>query len=172
MKKTLSLVALLFVTNLAISQSKVGFVKSQTLIDTMPSAKKGYSLIVEKQKQLEIELQEKMDAFEKDRIFLEKSKSNLSPTQLTSRETKLNSDYNNIQQFQQNMQVEIQSDYQTLQDTITARIKLAVRKVADRKKLDQVFEITNILYFNENYEITKEVIPELLHLEAILENKK
>ena len=37
MKKTLSIVALLFVTNFAISQSKVAHVDSQQLLDTMPS---------------------------------------------------------------------------------------------------------------------------------------
>jgi outer membrane protein len=172
MKKTLSIVALLFVTNFAISQSKVAHVDSQQLLDTMPSRELALKEIKDIEEEFKTELQTMYEEYEKTRAKLEAERSSLSPTIIKSRETNLMGLGQRIQEREQTIQNELQIRAQELNQPIFERVKQAVDIVADRKKLNYVIDGSNMLYTKGGIDITAEVIVELLKLDAAALNKK
>jgi len=172
MKKTLSLVALLFVTNLAISQSKVAHVNSQSLLDTMPSRDLALKEIKEIEDEFKLELNGMYEEYEKTRAKLEAERATLSPTIIKSREANLMNLGQRIQEREQTVQNELQVRAQELNQPIFDRVKQAVDIVADRKKLNYVIDASNMLYSKGGMDITGEVIIELLKLDAAAINKK
>ena len=172
MKKTLSIVALLFVTNFAISQSKVAHVDSQQLLDTMPSRALALKEIKDIEEEFKTELQTLYEEYEKTRAKLEAERSSLSPTIIKSRETNLMGLGQRIQEREQTIQNELQMRAQELNQPIFERVKQAVDIVADRKKLNYVIDGSNMLYTKGGMDITAEVIVELLKLDAAAINKK
>ena len=172
MKKTLSIVALLFVTNFAISQSKVAHVDSQQLLDTMPSRELALKEIKDIEEEFKTELQTMYEEYEKTRAKLEAERSSLSPTIIKSRETNLMGLGQRIQEREQTIQNELQMRAQELNQPIFERVKQAVDIVADRKKLNYVIDGSNMLYTKGGMDITAEVIVELLKLDAAAINKK
>jgi outer membrane protein len=172
MKKTLSLVALLFVTNLAISQSKVAHVNSQSLLDTMPSRDLALKEIKEIEDEFKLELNGMYEEYEKTRAKLEAERATLSPTIIKSREANLMNLGQRIQEREQTVQNELQVRAQELNQPIFDRVKQAVDIVADRKKLNYVIDASNMLYSKGGMDITGEVVIELLKLDAAAINKK
>jgi outer membrane protein len=172
MKKTLSLVALLFVTNLAISQSKVAHVNSQALLDTMPSRDLALKEIKEIEDEFKLELNGMYEEYEKTRTKLETERATLSPTIIKSREANLMNLGQRIQEREQTIQNELQIRAQELNQPIFDRVKQAVDIVADRKKLNYVIDASNMLYSKGGMDITSEVVVELLKLDAAAINKK
>jgi outer membrane protein len=172
MKKTLSLVALLFVTNLAISQSKVAHVNSQSLLDTMPSRDLALKEIKEIEDEFKLELNGMYEEYEKTRAKLEAERATLSPTIIKSREANLMNLGQRIQEREQTVQNELQVRAQELNQPIFDRVKQAVDIVADRKKLNYVIDASNMLYSKGGMDITGEVVVELLKLDAAAINKK
>ena len=172
MKKTLSLVALLFVTNLAISQSKVAHVNSQSLLDTMPSRDLALKEIKEIEDEFKLELNGMYEEYEKTRAKLEAERATLSPTIIKSREANLMNLGQRIQEREQTVQNELQVRAQELNQPIFDRVKQAVDIVADRKKLNYVIDASNMLYSKGGMDITGEVVVELLKLDASAINKK
>jgi outer membrane protein len=172
MKKTLSLVALLFVTNLAISQSKVAHVNSQSLLDTMPSRDLALKEIKEIEDEFKLELNGMYEEYEKTRGKLEAERTTLSPTIIKSREANLMNLGQRIQEREQTVQNELQVRAQELNQPIFDRVKQAVDIVAERKKLNYVIDASNMLYSKGGMDITGEVVVELLKLDAAAINKK
>ncbi len=172
MKKTLSIVALLFVTNFAISQSKVAHVDSQKLLDTMPSRALALKEIKDIEDEFKTELQTMYVEYEKTRAKLEAERSSLSPTIIKSRENSLMGLGQRIQEREQTIQNELQIRAQELNQPIFERVKQAVDIVADRKKLNYVIDGSNMLYTKGGMDITSEVVVELLKLDAAAINKK
>ncbi|MCF8408251.1 MAG: OmpH family outer membrane protein [Crocinitomicaceae bacterium] len=172
MKKTLSLVALLFVTNLAISQSKVAHVNSQSLLDTMPSRDLALKEIKEIEDEFKLELNGMYEEYEKTRAKLEAERATLSPTIIKSREANLMNLGQRIQEREQTVQNELQVRAQELNQPIFDRVKQAVDIVAERKKLNYVIDASNMLYSKGGMDITGEVVVELLKLDAAAINKK
>jgi outer membrane protein len=172
MKKTLSIVALLFVTNFAISQSKVAHVDSQKLLDTMPSRALALKEIKDIEDEFKTELQTMYEEYEKTRAKLEAERSSLSPTIIKSRENSLMGLGQRIQEREQTIQNELQIRAQELNQPIFERVKQAVDIVADRKKLNYVIDGSNMLYTKGGMDITSEVVVELLKLDAAAINKK
>jgi outer membrane protein len=172
MKKTLSLVALLFVTNLAISQSKVAHVNSQSLLDTMPSRDLALKEIKEIEDEFKLELNGMYEEYEKTRAKLEAERATLSPTIIKSREANLMNLGQRIQEREQTVQNELQVRAQELNQPIFDRVKQAVDIVAERKKLNYVIDASNMLYSKGGMDITGEVVVELLKLDASAINKK
>jgi outer membrane protein len=172
MKKTLSIVALLFVTNFAISQSKVAHVDSQKLLDTMPSRALALKEIKDIEDEFKTELQTMYEEYEKTRAKLEAERSSLSPTIIKSRENSLMGLGQRIQEREQTIQNELQIRAQELNQPIFERVKQAVDIVADRKKLNYVIDGSNMLYTKGGMDITSEVVVELLKLDATAINKK
>ena len=67
---------------------------------------------------------------------------------------------------QQSLSQEMQAYSEELNGPILKRVQKAVEIVADRRKLEYVIDETNTLYFKGGVDLTKEVVIELLKLEA------
>jgi outer membrane protein len=170
MKKTLSIVALLFVTNLSIAQSKIAHVNSQDLLDTLTILKEVDNQLLNLQKQKQNEKETLIKDFQDEQQKLEANLANLSPTMKKAKQSELQLKYENLQLIMQEMESELQLEAQKLQEPIFELVKNAVKKVADQKKIDYVFNsneqtTSGLLYSSENNNITKDVIVELLKLE-------
>ncbi|MBM3451977.1 MAG: OmpH family outer membrane protein [Bacteroidetes bacterium] len=172
MKKTLSIVALLFVTNLAVSQSKVAHVDSQKLLDTMPSRDLALKELKDIEDEFRDEIRGMYEEYQKSQAKLETERSSLSPTIIKSREANLMGLGQRIQEREQTIQNELQLRAQELNQPIFDRVRQAVEIVADRKKLNYVIDGSNMLYTNGGMDITAEVLVELLKLDAAAINKK
>ncbi|MEY4573658.1 MAG: hypothetical protein RLZ10_2957 [Bacteroidota bacterium] len=170
MKKTLSIVALLFVTNLSVAQSKIAHVNSQDLLDTLTILKEVDNQLLTLQKQKQNEKDALIKEFQDEQQKLEANMGNLTPTMKKAKQSELQLKYENLQVIMQEMESELQIEAQKLQEPIFDLVKSAVKKVADQKKIDYVFNsneqsASGLLYSSENNNITKEVIVELLKLE-------
>ena len=71
-----------------------------------------------------------------------------------------------LQETQTSHSEELQLYNQELNQPILQMVQDAIKEIATTKKLDYVIEISNTLYFREELDITEEVIPVLLKLDA------
>ena len=177
MKKTLSLVALFFVTNLAISQTKIAHVDSQKLLDTLSILKDIDKQLVDYQRLKQFEKDSLIKDFQTAQEKFEANSANLSPTMKKAKQSELQLKYENLQIIFQEMELEMQQEALRMQEPIFNLVKSAVKKVADQKKVDLVLNSnqqsnSGVLFASEAINITNEVAFELLKLEKEYINKK
>jgi outer membrane protein len=177
MKKTLSLVALFFVTNFAISQTKIAHVDSQKLLDTLSILKDIDKQLVDYQRLKQFEKDSLIKDFQTSQEKFEANSANLSPTMKKAKQSELQLKYENLQIIFQEMELEMQQEALKMQEPIFNLVKSAVKKVADQKKVDLVLNSnqqsnSGVLFASEAINITNEVAVELLKLEKEYINKK
>ena len=174
MKKTLSLVALLFVTNLAISQSKVAHVDPQRLIDTLANTETGKLIqnkMMDRQNKFLKERDEIIQQFEDKKMKLEANRASYSPSRIKMEEQDLNQSGNTSQlvlkELEDSLQFQMMKDQTPIQDLIDE----AVTKVSERKKIDLVLNSAElngyktVMYSAKGLDITDEVLVEVIKLE-------
>lgn len=169
MKKLL--VALMVVLSTgAIAQIKLGHVDSQKLLDTMPSRKVAIETLQKFEKDGVQELTEMREDFQKKVIVYQQKvqAGTMNPMMAKMEEEALQKKQYNIEERQQDLESQMQTLTQSLNDPILDRLERAVKIVGDRKKLGYVLEISNTLYYGGGTDITDEVAKELL----ILDNKE
>lgn len=147
------------------AQSKIGFVDTQSLLDTMPSRKAAEVKYLAFEEEQYMELQSMQQEGEKMYKEYEAKKGDMTPVIRQSWENKLMEKEQQIQKFAQTMQQTLQAYTSELNQPILDRVQEAVKIVATRKKLDLVVDQTTTLYFNETLDITAEVAAELLKLD-------
>jgi len=156
----------LFGLGTASAQSKVAHVDSQKLIDTLQSTKDAIKKIQEKEAELILDLQEQEADFNKALAEYEKKRPDMTPTLIKFEEEKLMKKQQMLQETQTSHSEELQLYNQELNQPILQMVQDAIKEIATTKKLDYVIEISNTLYFREELDITEEVIPVLLKLDA------
>lgn len=165
MKKLLVVLVLILGAGSVMAQSKVGHVNSQLLFDTMPSRKAAIVKLQEFEAAGVKELRE-MEAdlnlaFQK----YEAEKNSKTPVLLKIEEEKLMKKQQALADREQSLNMEMQAYSQELNSPILKRVQQAIKIVAERKKLNYVFDESNTLYFDPALDITKEVMVELMLLE-------
>lgn len=166
MKKLLLALAVMFSMGTVMAQSKVAHVKSQVLLDTMPSRKDALTKLKKFEDDGMKELKEMQDDFNAAyQSYLMKQKD-LSPTLQKIEEEKLMKKEQNINERQQALSQELQIYSQELNQPILERVQKAVEIVSDRKKLNYVLDESVTMYFKGGMDITSEVVVELLRLDA------
>lgn len=163
-----TLVVLLGLGSTAMAQSKMAHVNSQKLWDTLPSGKAAQLKLGQFEEEYIAQYQELEMNFQKlvtDYQAMMKAPEPPSEVRRQFAERNIQQKENELQQFQQVMQYDMQKRQNELEAPIIARIKKAVKIVADRKKLEYVIDINSAVYVN-GLDITDEVIVELLKLEA------
>ncbi len=169
MKKLfLALVVLVGLGSTAMAQSKMAHVNSQKLWDTLPSGKAAQLKLEEFEKEYIEQYQALEESYQKmvmEYQAMMKAPEPPSDVRRQFAERNIQQKEVELQQFQQVMQYDMQKRQNELESPIIARIKKAVKIVADRKKLEYVIDINSAVYVN-GLDITDEVIVELLKLEA------
>ena len=164
--KKIFIILNLFIASSLFSQSRIGHVNSQQLLDTMPSRLDA----LEKLKKFEQDGYQELGEIQKDLEAAykkyEQNKSTWSPVILKIEEEKIIKKQQGLEDRQTTLQQEMQIYTQELNKPILDRIKKATEIIADRKKLNYIIEESSALYFKGGIDCTAEVMVELLRLDA------
>jgi outer membrane protein len=165
MKQILVALALV-ISTVGFSQTKLGHVNSQKLLDTLPSRKVALKKLEDRQKEGMQELEEMQKSFEQAYRKHMETKKDKTPMLIEIDEANLMKKQQAIESRQQSLEQEIQAYNEELNKPILERIQKAIEIVADRKKLNYIIDETVTLYFKGGIDCTSEVTIELLRLDA------
>ena len=167
MKKILFALALTvcaIATNQA--QSKIGHVRSQALLDTMPSRKAAIREIKEIENAGLKELKEADSVIQVTYMEYQKKMPTMSETVRQYEENRIRRMQQNLEERQQQIDQQLQMMTQEMNNVILDRVKKAVNIVATAKKFNYIIDESTTLYSAGGVDVTNEVIVELLKLEA------
>lgn len=168
MKKILFALALT-VCAIATTQAqttKIGHVKSQALLDTMPSRKQAIKEIKEIENAGLKELQVMDSAIQVAYIKYQKDAPGMSETVRQYEENRIRRMQQNLEDRQQEIDQQLQIMTQEMNNKILDRVKKAVAIVANLKKFNYIIDESTTLFSAGGIDCTNEVIVELLKLEA------
>jgi len=164
--KNLLLLVTIFVSLSVFSQSKIGHVNSQKLLDTMQSRKIAMKKLDDFRAEGIKELQEMQKAFEAGYVKFESTSKDMSPVLLKMEQDKLMKKQQDIEARQGELEQGLQVYNEELNKPILDRIQKAIEIVADRKKLSYVIDESAALYFKGGIDCTAEALIEVLKLDA------
>lgn len=165
MKKILIILTLL-VSASSFTQSKIGHVNSQVLLDTLSSRKAAIKQLEAYKAEGINELQEMNKAFEAAYVIFQQKEKDLSPVLLKMEQEKLGRKQQELEARQQELEKGLQIYNEELNKPILDRIQKAIEIISDRKKLNYVIDESATLYFKGGIDCTAEVMVELLRLDA------
>jgi outer membrane protein len=164
--KNLLLLVTIFMSLSVFSQSKIGHVNSQKLLDTMQSRKIAMKKLDDFRSEGIKELQEMQKAFEAAYAKFEATSKDMSPVLLKMEQDKLMKKQQDIEARQGELEQGLQVYNEELNKPILDRIQKAIEIVADRKKLSYVIDESAALYFKGGIDCTAEAVIEVLRLDA------
>lgn len=154
------------------AQTKIGHVKSQTLLDTMPSRKAAIKEIKEIEAAGLKELRDMDSAVQVAyKTYLEK-RGGYSPTVDQYEQQRIQRMQQALEDRQQQIDQQLQVMTQEMNVVILDRVKKAVNTVATAKKFNYIIDESTTLYSAGGVDVTNEVIVELLKLEAEVKKTK
>lgn len=167
MKKILFALALT-VCAIATSQAqvKIGHVRSQVLLDTMPSRKAAIKEIKEIENAGLKELRDADSAIQVAYMEYQKKMNTMSQTVREYEENRIRRMQQNLEERQQQIDQQLQIMTQDMNIVILDRVKKAVAIVANVKKYNYIIDESTTLFSAGGIDVTSEVIVELLKLEA------
>jgi outer membrane protein len=167
MKKIILAIAMV-ATSVALNAQNVASVNTQKLLDTMPSKKMSDNTLKDMEALYMKEIQEMQTALQAEyqKYLSIKDLPTTSSTVRSYSEERLQKKQQELEQRQEELGQLIQNQQVELNKPITERVQKAIKIVSERKKIDYVLEEMQTLYSNPIKDITKEVMTELLKLEA------
>lgn len=156
------------------AQTKIGHVKSQTLLDTMPSRKAAIKEIKEIEAAGLKELRD-MDSAVQVAYSTYLSKKNAGAYSATVdqyEQQRIQRMQQALEDRQQQIDQQLQVMTQEMNGVILDRVKKAVNIVATAKKFNYIIDESTTLYSAGGVDVTNEVIVELLKLEAEVKKTK
>ncbi|HRP52183.1 MAG TPA: OmpH family outer membrane protein [Fluviicola sp.] len=172
MKKILFALALSACTFAVNAQTtKIGHVKSQMLLDTMPSRKQAIKEIKEIEAAGLKELQVMDSSIQVAYIKYQKDAPTMSETVRQYEENRIRRMQQNLEDRQQEIDQHLQIMTQEMNNKILERVKKAVAIVANLKKFNYIIDESSTLFSAGGIDVTNEVIVELLKLEAELKKE-
>lgn len=150
------------------AQTKIAHVKSQALLDTMPSRKAAIKEIqaieasgVRELKEMDSAVQVAYQKFQ-----IESQKGTMSETVKNYEMQRIQRMQANLEQRQQEIDQQLQIMTQEMNNKILDKVKKAVNVIATKKGYAYVIDESSTLYSGGGVDITNEVITELLKLDA------
>jgi outer membrane protein len=145
------------------AQTKIAHVRSQVLLDTMPSRKAAIKEI----KEIEAAgIKELKDADSAVQAAYIKYQKDAPGTVRQYEENRIRRMQQNLEERQQQIDQQLQSMTQEMNVVILDRVKKAVNIVATVKKYNYIIDESTTLYSAGGIDVTNDVIVELLKLEA------
>jgi outer membrane protein len=161
------LIALTIITSVnSFTQTKMGHVNSQVLLDTLESRKQALKKLEAYKSEGMKELQEMNKAFEAAYVIFQQKEKDLSPVLLKMEQEKLGRKQQELEARQQELEKGLQIYNEELNKPILDRITKAIEIVADRKKINYIIDESATLYSKGGIDCTAEVMIELLRLDA------
>ncbi|AEA43116.1 OmpH family outer membrane protein [Fluviicola taffensis] len=167
MKKILFALALT-VCAIATTQAqttKIGHVRSQALLDTMPSRKEAIKEIKAIEASGVKELRDMDSLIQVMYLNYQKNEKTWSETVKQYEQQRLQRKQQEIEERQQQIDQQLQAMTQEMNVVILDKVKKAVNIVATAKKFNYIIDESSTLYSAGGVDVTNEVIVELLKLE-------
>ncbi|MFN3305616.1 MAG: OmpH family outer membrane protein [Candidatus Kapaibacteriota bacterium] len=163
---TLLPVFIILAFNLAYTQFKstpqikatFGVVDVNLIVEQLPEAKEADAKLRELQKNLQDTLMKMQESIQKKLDNYQKQKSMMPPDQQQKQEQALLEEQQKMQQFYNEKLNEIQSKREEFLEPIRNKVKSAIQFVAMEENLTIVFDKGNLLYSEDNLDITYKVL--------------
>ena len=168
MKNTVFIAIMLLMGFQAEAQTKIGHINSQELLDTLQSRKDAMAKLKEFESEGVRELQEMNKAFESAYLRYQQNEKDWSPVIQKMEQEKLMKKQQGLETRQTELEQQMQIYGQELNKPILDLVQTAVNNIAESKKVSYVLDETVTLYSKGGIDMTKEVMTELLRLEAAL----
>lgn len=164
MKTTLA--AILFLLSSAImAQHKIGHVNSQQLLDTLNSYKQAGLKLDQKRQDMILQYQTLEKAFQDAYTRLSKEAADMPKLMLEEEQKKLMIKQQELENFEPEMTRKLQMYQQQYMEPILKRVQEAIAIVAEKKKLNYIFDETVALYSSGGINCTNEVMVELIKMD-------
>lgn len=171
MKKVLLILVLVLGGLNVNAQTKIAHINSQKLLDTLQSRKDAMASLKKFEDEGVLELQEMNKSFEAAYMRYQQNEKDMTPVIQQMEQEKLQKKQQALQTRQSELEQQMQIYGQELNRPILELVQAAVNNVAESMKVSYVLDETVTLYFQGGTDITKEVMTELLKLEAELMGK-
>ena len=171
MKKVLLILVLVLGGLNVNAQTKIAHINSQKLLDTLQSRKDAMASLKKFEDEGVLELQEMNKSFEAAYMRYQQNEKDMTPVIQQMEQEKLQKKQQALQTRQSELEQQMQIYGQELNRPILELVQAAVNNVAESMKVSYVLDETVTLYFQGGIDITKEVMTELLKLEAELMGK-
>ncbi len=165
MKRIVSMLFLVMAFG-ANAQQKIGHVNSQKLLDTLSSYKEAGKKLEQKRAEEIAKYQTLEKAFQAEYNKLMEEAPEMPKLMLEQEQQKLMVKQQELENFEPEMTRKLQMYQQQYMEPILERTQKAIAIVAERKKLNYIFDETVSLYFKSGIDCTAEVMTELLKLDA------
>jgi outer membrane protein len=166
MKRLILVVAIFAGSISAIGQGNVAHVNTQKLLDTMPSRKAAEVTLKDMEALYMSEIDQSQKSLQAEYEKYMATRETMSPTVRAYTEERLQKKQQELEGRQEELGQMLQKQSAEMNKPILERVQKAIKIVSERKKIDYVLEESQTLYFNPAKDVTKEVITELLKLEA------
>jgi outer membrane protein len=153
MKKILVLVVCVFCVTFAFAQ-KYGHVNSSDIMQNMPGIDSVNIKIAAYQKNLETEYENMSNEFQAKRDKLDREAGTMSSSVRKLREDELAALGNRIQEFQYNVQEDIEEEYVRLVAPFEEKVRNTINDVAKEQKYSYIFDTRGLLYYDGGDDIT------------------
>ena len=164
MKKTLTLLMILFCTSLY-AQQKIGHVNSQKLLDTLASYKEAGQKLEQKRMDMIGQYQALEKAFQASYDRLAQEAADMPKLMLEEEQKKLMIKQEELQNFEPEMTRKLQMYQQQYMEPILKRVQDAIALIANKKKLNYIFDESVSLFSAGGIDCTEEVMVELIRLD-------
>jgi outer membrane protein len=169
MKKQLTIFLVLLICSVGstvFAQSKIAHVNTKSVLDTIPSRKKGLKEIKEITKQSEAELIELDNQLQKVYTEYMNQRTDRSQTVNQYEENRIQKMQQDLDSREQELDANLQKMSMALNEKTYSIVKDAVKTIATKKGFQYVIDQETAL-FSGGTDITSEVIAEVLKLDAL-----
>ncbi|MBM3418299.1 MAG: OmpH family outer membrane protein [Bacteroidetes bacterium] len=148
------------------AQQRIGHVNSAQLLDTLTSYKEAGKKLDQKKSEEIAKFQTLEKAFQAEYNKLMEEAPEMPKLMLEQEQQKLMLKQQELENFEPEMTRKLQMYQKQYMEPILERTQKAIAIVAERKKLNYIFDETVSLYFKGGIDCTAEVMTELLKLDA------
>ncbi|TXI88199.1 MAG: OmpH family outer membrane protein [Crocinitomicaceae bacterium] len=166
MKKLLVALVVMMSVGALNAQIKIGHINSTKLLDTLPSRKAAIKTLEEFGAAGENELKEAETALQAMYNKYQKDGPTLSPIMRQYEEERIQKKQQELQIREQELQQQMSMLSNELNAPILKRMQKAVDIVAERRKMNYIFDESQAIFSKGGTDLTNEVMIELLALDA------
>lgn len=155
-------IAILFIGLSTFAQGKVGAVDIEYILSKMPEMETAQTQLEAYGKQLDVDLNKKIDEYKKMADEYKANEASYTPEQKKEKQTALITLDNDIQKFQQNGAKLMEIKQTEYLQPLYKKIGEVLDKVAKAQNYTQVMQTTaNMVYLDPNYDLTLPILAEL-----------
>ncbi|MEM0518431.1 MULTISPECIES: OmpH family outer membrane protein [Aequorivita] len=155
-------IAIFFISISTFAQSKVGAVDVEYILSKMPELENVKTQLETYGKQLDIDLNKKIDEYKVLAEGYKAGEATFTPTQKKEKQTELMTLEADIQKFQQNGAKLLEIKRQESLKPLYRKIGVALEKVAKAQGYTQVMQTTqDVVFLDPNYDLTMPILAEL-----------